>query len=669
MRWFGLLLCLLLGPAAFAQTPRPPFIVILLPGTSLDEWRATGGPNLHRLMGSGALAVMNTRTARLPNDHTRETPESAALTLGTGARAAGGPEASDFLMQSATIPGLTVSAGDLYARRTGKLPPPGRYVNVHWPALLRANERLGYRLRLGALADALAVKGISVSAGGGRFADCIATRSDGTVGRAESLTTASGPCLVWDAGTDIPAADNLIGRAAAQVARLHGRLLLLSPFAGDTEYARGERLTPVLEWGEGIPAGLLRSPSTHRAGLVVSTDFAPTVGAYYGVRREDFAVRPFGEVWTEADAPDAERSVRALEGQAVRQAGGMKVLPYLAVALAFWMIGGTALALLKRMPFVGPVVPAALLTALVFSVSFLSLALWSGLLLATAAALKRRLGPRRVILALSAVLAASLVGDMLTGGRLMQRGLLGYSAIEGARYYGIGNEAMGALIGALLVVTARLWRPFGRAQGTLLVMLGVVALLLGSAGAGAKAGGLLVSLTAFGTLGVGLLGKRWSVPMALVLGVGAASALGLAAVHDAAAGPGSHSHMGEAIRRIQMGGWSEGADIMGRKLAVEGRLAFHSAWAFPLWAGLLCQAAVWRKRRGITPEARALRVAGLVGIAACVALNDAGVIAGVLCLVSLWCDSIANILSTDSKKKPLEPHSRFQGPPSEGALY
>lgn len=659
------LLCLILGQGVSTQAQPPPLVVILLPGTSLQSWRAADAPHLHRLMASGALAVMNTRTARLRNDRTREPPESAALTLGAGARAAGGSEATDFLPPSAAVPGLAIAAGDLLTRRTARRTLAGRDVNVHWAAIRHANERLGYHLRLGNLADALAAKGIQLSTGGGPFADGIAAGSDGTVRRVEALKAAEGHCLIWDAGSDIPAADVSIGRAAAQVSRLHGRLLVLSPFAGDLEYARGQRLTPVLEWDEGIVAGLLRSPSTHRAGLVVNTDFAPTIGAYYGIRREEFPVRPFGEVWTAIAAPDAESQVRALEGQAVRQTQGMKVLPYLAVAFTVWMIGGTALTFRKRLPRFGPVVPLVLLVALVFSTSGLSLLVWFGLLLAPAWALTDRLGARKAALILLTALAAALVGDMLTGSRLMQRALLGYSALEGARYYGIGNEAMGVLLGTLLVLTARLWRPFRRARVALLLLLGIVALLLGSANAGAKAGGLLVSLAAFGTLGFALLGGRWSARAALVLGVSAVSAVTLAAVGDAAGGLGAHSHMGEAVRRIQTGGWSEAGDIMARKLAVEGRLAFRSAWACPLWGGMLCLALTWRKWGPPTPENRALHIAGMVGIAACVALNDAGVVAGALCLVPLWCDSVIGI----TQRKPLEQQMAFQGHPPSGMSY
>ena len=120
-----LLLLALVGPCA-AKT----LVVVLLPGTSLADWQRADAPNLHEVMATGAIAVMNTRTARLPNDRVRETPESAALTLGAGARAAGGAEATEFQRADAVVPGLGVTAGQLYARRMGRPAPPGARVNV-----------------------------------------------------------------------------------------------------------------------------------------------------------------------------------------------------------------------------------------------------------------------------------------------------------------------------------------------------------------------------------------------------------------------------------------------------------------------------------------------------------------------------------------------------------
>jgi hypothetical protein len=631
IRFYLFLIFILAAGTSFVRA-QPPLVVILLPGTSLQDWQSANAPALHRLMRTGSLAVMNTRTARLPNDHTRETPESAVLTLGAGARAAGGPDALAFLPEQ--------TAGALYRRRLGYLPLPGQFVNTNWPVLLHSNTRLGYQIRLGNLADALAIHKVALLTGGGPFAAAAASTNAGSVFRASHMTLVNGECLIWDLGSNIALADAFITDAAAQTIRQHGRLLVLSPFANDHDYSRGRRLTPVLEWGEGIPSGLLFSPSTHRLGLVTNTDFAPTVAAYFGLAKEDFPIRPFGDVWTAAPTGNAALKLHSLESQGEKQAQGMRLLPYLAVVLGMWMLGGTTLLFAKRLPPMLSLVPLIFLTGALFSNGLLSFSAACVGLLLIVYVLSRLFLPSQISLYLLVLIAGSLLIDMLTGSRLMQRNLLGYSAIEGARYYGIGNEAMGVLIGALLVIAARLWKPHQSIQWMIFLTLTVVSLLLGSANAGAKAGGLLVSLFAFGTLGFTLLGGRWSIRVILISIFGVIVITGTAALTDALWWHGAHSHLGENVRRIQLGGFSEAGDIITRKLAVETRLAYHSAWAFPLWGGLICLGLLKQSRQEVTSEDLALKYAGFAAIAACVLLNDAGVVAGAFCLIPLWCDSL-----------------------------
>ena len=644
----ALCLLLLLFSLALPAVARPgPLVVILLPGTSLRDWQSADAPSLHRLMATGALAVMNTRTARIPNDHVRETPESAALTLGAGARAAGGPEATVFYAPSDIVPPVGITAGALYERRCGHPAPFQTAVNLGWPQLLRENAGRGYDIHLGNLADTLAAAGIPVRAGGGEFAKVAAVSGDGTVQPAATFAVQPSECLVWDAGSNLAAADALLSNEAAQIAAQQGRLLVLSPFADDADYAQGRRLTPVLEWGKDISVGLMVSASTHRPGLVTNTDFAPTVAAYFG--QTTMAMRPFGQAWSAQPAANSAQKVQDLEEQAYRQAEGMRILPYLAVGLALWVLIGTGLALKGKMPASWPLAPVALLLAMLFSSTAAMTLFLCLILLLPAWALSRRFPARTLITTMLAAFALTLIADMVTGSHLMQRSLLGYSATEGARYYGIGNEAMGALIGSLLVIAASLWQQARLTRIALTLLLAVVALLLGSSLAGAKAGGLLVSVAAFGTLLYGVWGGRWSWRVALAGLFLTALVMAAVAVGEAWLPGSRHSHIGEAAARIQMGGWGEAQDIIGRKLAVESRLAYHSAWACLLWASLLCVIVLWQRSR-YRLEQRPLQTAGLVAVGACLALNDAGVVAAALCLVPLWCDAAIRHL----KEKPLE---------------
>jgi hypothetical protein len=76
---------------------------------------------------------------------------------------------------------------------------------------------------------------------------------------------------------------------------------------------------------------------------------------------------------------------------------------------------------------------------------------------------RRRLWP----LGATAAVGALVVGlDLLTGARLQLNGVAGYSAIQGARYTGVGGVGLGVFIAGVLVVAAclaqrvqRPWRP------------------------------------------------------------------------------------------------------------------------------------------------------------------------------------------------------------------
>lgn len=610
--WLVLMLLLAL-PGLACAAPKC-VVVVLLPGTSLSQWRTVNAPTLHRLMAGGALAVMNTRTARLPSDHARETPESALLTLNAGSRAAA---------------------------------PSGAKIGAGWPVLVSDNQRLGYDVRLGNLTDALTAAGVSVYTGGGPETALVAASGTGQVrsalpGLAPGLT-------VWDAGPDPVAAEALLSRFAADTQTNGGKLVVLSPYASDADYRAGRRLTPVLLWGPGMSAGLLYSPSTHRAGLVTNTDFAPSVAAEFGVTRDGFPSRPFGQVWTPEAAPNAVETVANLNAEAVRQSHSLAILPYVALSLALAVALRAVLARREQLPALWPLGVASVLTTLLLAAT--PTEALSGFLLLTVAAWAgaRRFGAQAVLLTFFGVIAAALCLDMLTGSHLMHRSLLGYSAIEGARYYGIGNETMGLLIGSLLVMASRLWTGSKARQGTIIAGLALVCLLLGAPSAGAKAGGVLVSLLAFGTLLLMLRGGKWSARVMLGLGLGAAAVLAGAVGLDLLLSHGhAHSHLGEAARRISDGGWGEAQSIIVRKLAVEARLAWHSAWAAPLWVGLAC---VVFTRQSKTAADRVLRAAGLTAVGACVALNDAGVVAGALCVLPVWCGLVTGL--ADRKTPPI----------------
>lgn len=619
-----------------AQTNTPSLIIVLLPGTSLADWERADAPHLHALMAQGALAVMNTRTARTPTDKARETPESALLTLGSGARAAGDASRAQFLPPGQIVLPSGGTASQLYQRRMGIAPAPGEWVDTQWPQALRANEGRGYGIHLGSLGDALILRGVDLRAGGGRYAFLAGCSSAGTVQAVSALTLppTRPTCVVWDAGPNVAAADQTVALAMHLETQARGRVLALSPFASDGDYGRGARLTPVVLWGEGIHAGLLCSLSTRRAGLVTDTDFAPAVASYFGAALPSLA---FGQAWMVQPVVHAQTRVMDLQNDAYRQARGMRILPGLAVALGLYVLACSIAFYVGRGIAAPAVFPLVGIAALLFSGSAGECALWLAGLGLCAAALTRFAGAARIATALCALVVGVLTVDLLRGDLLMHRSLLGYSAVEGARYYGIGNKSMGVMVGAALCLAWQAWPAAKPSPMRVLVIAGLVMLaaLLGLPAFGAKAGSIFVTVPAFGALLWKISGRRIGRRAVLVLLSLAVFFMAGVVLLDRHSGGAGQSHVGQAAARITQGGWQEAGDIAARKLGVELHLLGHSLWAVPLWGSIVGLVVLARKRPG-SQRLSALLSSGTVAGTTSLAFNDAGTVACALCLAIVW---------------------------------
>jgi hypothetical protein len=201
--------------------------------------------------------------------------------------------------------------------------------------------------------------------------------------------------------------------------------------------------------------------------------------------------------------------------------------------------------------------------------------------------------------------------------------------MEGARYYGIGNEYAGAVFGAMMALSVVALRGdrirrWPAVAGAWLV----VCLLIGLPQLGANAGGLLGAGIGCGVATLAWWRGRVRVrDMALAVAAAAASMAAILAL-DLARGGSEQSHI---ARAIDSGGSL--LNIAARKAMLNGYLLFHSPWTL----GLLAAAyGLWRLRASESRDDRASRgawaglLAGAIGL---FALNDSGVVAAAECLL------------------------------------
>ncbi|MGQ7884774.1 hypothetical protein [Paenibacillus sp. WC2504] len=253
--------------------------------------------------------------------------------------------------------------------------------------------------------------------------------------------------------------------------------------------------------------------------------------------------------------------------------------------------------------------------------------------------------------------ASLIVLDACTGAHAMKYSVLGYDPMIGARYYGIGNEYMGVLIGALVLgVTAALQRRYA-ARGTRASRAAALAayaafllvtVCLTAPSLGANAGGALSAAVAFGVAGAQCFaGERWRelrlgrasalLAALLALGVGALWLLNSA---DSPAAFARESHVGRAFHALRAGQFDQIGHLIVRKLRMNVHLLRASVWSKVLITSLFVMAVLVLRPRG------RLRVwqhknpywmygfsANMIGAIAALLLNDSGIVAAATMIV------------------------------------
>lgn len=238
----------------------------------------------------------------------------------------------------------------------------------------------------------------------------------------------------------------------------------------------------------------------------------------------------------------------------------------------------------------------------------------------------------------------SLVLDQLTGGNLIRNSVLGYDPLSGARFYGIGNEYMGVLIGGTVLGVSSLYQlyPGQRllVKGVSLAYMVFVAYLLVSPRWGANFGGSLAALVAFTAAFLGLEGYRLN-KKTLAAAAGTALLFTLALVLLNYRGEqGSISHVGRSLALIESQGLGEVVNIVSRKGAMNLKLFRYSLWSRVLLVFLGLMVFLFYQPpgllRGIRQKYSRLFTgftATLAGSIAAILVNDSGVVAGATTLM------------------------------------
>jgi hypothetical protein len=429
-------------------------------------------------------------------------------------------------------------------------------------------------------------------------------------------------------------------------------LLVVSPGAPMEAREEGNYLTPFIAAGNGFGRGLLTSQSARRPGLVNNVDFLPTAIGYFGLAVPSGVVgSAMNTVKGPADQVGYLKDVNAQFG-VTRRARWPVVVTYLALVFLTMCMAALCLpAVSRRLGWprdLGRAARSTSVAAVVLLAGPLSFLVVSAfryggytfpavfcaaftLVVGLGAWLLQRGRPRMdPVVALCLLTASVMVVDLFMGGRLVMIPLLGGSALEGMRLYGLTNTLVGLLLATSLWGIAGLWgsRALERGAARWLLLLALLGLsfVVGFGALGANVGGFIAAIATCLTFFVATSKRGFTGWRTAGIALATAAGTGVMILLDSLL---TRTHAGKLVS----GGGGGFVSLVQRKLVIQfGQISFLLLPALVLVAAVVAMA-LWLRRPGSfwrrRWEGEKLQTATLfslvVGSLVALVFNDTGV--------------------------------------------
>ncbi|CAH2213133.1 hypothetical protein [Tepidibacter aestuarii] len=429
-----------------------------------------------------------------------------------------------------------------------------------------------------------------------------------------------------------------------EMANENDRIYITSAYPEKQDYIDGYRLSPIVIF-EKDEKGLLTSGTTRRKGVLSNLDIAADIFEYFGIKSDVIVGKTIQKI-------PYDNNMEFLSKDYDKIVSNMKIrIPvlytYAAFEMIMWMIMLAAIFFRHKTPkntfkvlcailkFTISI-PFVLLIAPLFNYSTeasIIICIVGLLIIVYSLVYKFVKDDLNKLILLSALVAVGVLIDAATGQNMIKSSLLGYDPIIGARYYGVGNEYMGVLIGSLIFFVVGLLEKNIINKKIASVILIVSIAILGHPKMGANVGGTITSVFSFLYLIMRLYDIKIDLKKIILIGVAVVGVVSTMAIIDIYF-IGSQSHLAGAIKKITSGGPLVILQIITRKIEMNMTLIGVSIWSKVLILGLLIVVVLFQKPVGILKKVcdkyqyltkgwTSIIVASIVGFL----VNDSGVVA------------------------------------------
>lgn len=209
-------------------------------------------------------------------------------------------------------------------------------------------------------------------------------------------------------------------------------------------------------------------------------------------------------------------------------------------------------------------------------------------------------GGSRAVIAALGITAVLIFADLAFGWGLNRSTIFGFSPILGKRFYGLGNESMAVVVGALVMgvpVLVDSMGTRGRAASFMACALMLPGIFfIGLPTLGANVGGTITAAVASVAVVFGVTGRRMTPARVLLMIPACILFVGLFLIVDWHQGAGRGTHMAHSIMQAHASSASVFADILARKLKIQLFVLFSTVYGYCL--AVMFGIVMWSYHRG-----------------------------------------------------------------------
>ena len=427
---------------------------------------------------------------------------------------------------------------------------------------------------------------------------------------------------------------------------------IVSEFQSNLDNLNKRRLAPVMTFTKD-GYGLLESATTRNNGIVSNIDIGVDILNEFGIKNELMIGKAFKTVQAENGIEKLTNDFKRIVS--INSIRASVVNTYVGIVSASWVIAMIALLFKNKIPkkekglgrdqifkilkeFIklGLIMPLAFLTAPIFQFKTQT-GLVTGVLIATiiyyvigSTVFKKDDIKQMGFYAFLTI--GLIILDCIIGTPLMKSNIMSYDAINGARYYGVGNEYEGVTIASAVFALAVLLN-YKKIPKWLAVVLSIIILVTSAMPSmGANVGGAISECVAYLLFILLIFDVKLDLKKIIMIGV--ATVLVVVAFAGLDFLMGSESHLSVFTNQIIQEGPAAIINTFGRKIQMNMKLAKSSVWVNILIVSIVIIGALifkpsghFKKIHDRYPMIFKGFMASFVGCIVTLLVNDSGIVA------------------------------------------